>query len=406
MGDGADHFFIGRVQHIDGLATARGAPFAIHVQMDIGIGHAGFLRLSLLDGGRLIGLGARDQMDGAGSGARKAQSITFSGGTPMRLSRRTLFAASTLLAAPASLRAQPAFPNRPITVVVPNPPGGGTDFAARLFQEAMSQGLGQPVVVENRPGANGNLAINAVARAAPDGHTILLQYNGYHAGNPAMMKNLTWDPIKDLALVGMATMAPHAIIVAPSVPANNLQEFIAHARANPGKLNYASSGNGSIQHVGGVLFSRAIGAEMVHVPYRGAAPALQDVAGGRVELFITTPSSAIALVQGGRVKALAIASAQRAAGLPDVPTTAQAGLPGFTLDAWFGFAVPAATPRPIQERLNAVINAAAEQASVRERAQAGGAATKAMTLAELDALARREVEELGAVIRTAGITID
>ena len=324
----------------------------------------------------------------------------------MRFNRRSLLAASSLLTAPASLKAQPAFPNRPITVVVPNPPGGGTDFAARLFQEAMSQGLGQPVLVENRPGANGNLAINAVARAAPDGHTILLQYNGYHAGNPAMMKNLTWDPIKDLALVGMATMAPHAIIVAPTVPANNLQEFIAHARANPGKLNYASSGNGSIQHVGGVLFSRAIGAEMVHVPYRGAAPALQDVAGGRVELFITTPSSAIALVQGGRVKALAIASAQRAAGLPDVPTTAEAGLPGFTLDAWFGFAVPAATPKPIQERLNAVINAAAEQASVRERAQAGGATTKAMTLVELDRLARREVEELGAVIRAAGITID
>ena len=324
----------------------------------------------------------------------------------MRLTRRTLFAASTLLAAPASLRAQPAFPNRPITVVVPNPPGGGTDFAARLFQEAMSQGLGQPVVVENRPGANGNLAINAVARSAPDGHTILLQYNGYHAGNPAMMKNLTWDPIKDLALVGMATMAPHAIIVGPNVPANNLQEFIAHARANPGKLNYASSGNGSIQHVGGVLFSRAIGAEMVHVPYRGAAPALQDVAGGRVELFITTPSSAIALVQGGRVKALAIASAQRAAGLPDVPTTAEAGLPGFTLDAWFGFAVPAATPKPIQERLNAVISAASQQAGIRERAQAGGATTRAMTLTELDTLARREVEELGAVIRAAGITLD
>ncbi|MCE2921435.1 MAG: tripartite tricarboxylate transporter substrate binding protein, partial [Roseomonas sp.] len=211
----------------------------------------------------------------------------------MHLSRRTLFAAGSLLAAPASLKAQPAFPNRPITVLVPNPPGGGTDFAARLFQEAMSQGLGQPVVVENRPGANGNLAINAVARSAPDGHTILLQYNGYHAGNPAMMKNLTWDPIRDLALVGMATMAPHAVIVAPTVPANNLQEFIAHVRANPGRLNYASSGIGSIQHLGGVLFTRAIGAEMVHVPYRGAAPALQDVAGGRVEMFITTPSSAI-----------------------------------------------------------------------------------------------------------------
>ena len=126
----------------------------------------------------------------------------------MRLSRRTILASGAMLAAPASLRAQPAFPNRPVTVVVPNPPGGGTDFAARLFQEAMSQGLGQSVVVENRPGANGNLAINAVARSAPDGHTVLLQYNGYHAGNPAMMKNLTWDPIKDLTMVGMGTMAP------------------------------------------------------------------------------------------------------------------------------------------------------------------------------------------------------
>ena len=318
--------------------------------------------------------------------------------------RRTLLA--LLLALTAAGAAAQGYPNRGLRLVVPFPPGGVTDLVGRALAVRLAIELGQPVVVENRPGANGNLAINAVARSAPDGHTILLQYNGYHAGNPAMMKNLTWDPIKDLALVGMATMAPHAIIVAPTVPANTLQEFIAHARANPGKLNYASSGNGSIQHVGGVLFSRAIGAEMVHVPYRGAAPALQDVAGGRVELFITTPSSAIALVQGGRVKALAIASAQRAAGLPDVPTTAEAGLPGFTLDAWFGFAVPAATPKPIQERLNAVINAAAEQASVRERAQAGGATTKAMTLGELDTLARREVEELGAVIRGAGITLE
>jgi tripartite-type tricarboxylate transporter receptor subunit TctC len=177
-----------------------------------------------------------------------------------------------------------------------------------------------------------------------------------------MMQNLTWDPIRDLSLVGMATMAPHVILVAPNVPANTLAEFIAHARANPGKLNYASSGNGSIQHIGGVLFARAIGTEMVHVPYRGAAPALQDVAGGRVEMFITTPSSAVALIQGGRVKALAMASARRAPGLPDVPTTAEAGLPGFTLDAWFAFAAPAATPRAVQERLNAAIRALAETA--------------------------------------------
>lgn len=324
----------------------------------------------------------------------------------IRSTRRALLGAGAVLVAPAALRAQPAYPNRPVTVIVPNPPGGGSDFAARLFQEGLQAALGQPVVIENRPGANGNIAINAVARAAPDGHTLLLQYNGYHAGNPAMMQGLTWDPIRDLTIVGMATMAPHVILAAPNVPANNLQEFIAHARANPGKLNYASSGNGSIQHIGGVLFARAIGAEMVHVPYRGASPALQDVAGGRVEMFITTPSSAIALIQAGRVKALAMASARRAPGLPDVPTTAEAGLNGFTLDAWFAFAVPAATPRPVQERLNAAFRALAETPAIRQRAEQGGASTAAMTLEELDALARREVAELGAVIRSAGITIE
>ncbi len=324
----------------------------------------------------------------------------------IRLTRRFALGAAAAIAAPLPLRAQAAYPNRPISVIVPNPPGGGTDFAARLFQEGMQAALGQPVVIENRPGANGNIAINAVARAQPDGHTLLLQYNGYHAGNPAMMQNLTWDPVRDLSIVGMATMAPHVILVAPNVAATTLAEFIAYARANPGKLNYASSGNGSIQHIGGVLFARAIGAEMVHVPYRGAAPALQDVAGGRVEMFITTPSSAVSLIQGGRVKALAMASARRAPGLPDVPTTAEAGLPGFTLDAWFAFAVPAATPAPIQERLNAAIRGVAETASVRQRAEQAGASTAAMTLPELDALARREVAELGAVIRTAGIVIE
>jgi tripartite-type tricarboxylate transporter receptor subunit TctC len=324
----------------------------------------------------------------------------------IRTTRRALIGAGAALAMPGLAAAQPAFPTRPITVVVPNPPGGGTDFAARLFQEGLSAALGQPVVVENRPGANGNIAIAAVARAAPDGHTLLLQYNGYHAGNPAMMQNLTWDPIRDLSLVGMATMAPHVILVAPNVPANTLAEFIAHARANPGRLNYASSGNGSIQHIGGVLFARAIGAAMVHVPYRGAAPALQDVAGGRVEMFITTPSSAIALIQAGRVKALAMASARRAPGLPEVPTSAEAGLPGFTLDAWFAFAVPAATPAPVQERLNAAFRALADTPAIRQRAEQAGAATAAMTLPALDALARREVAELGAVIRAAGITLE
>lgn len=321
------------------------------------------------------------------------------------MKRRHLIATGAAL--PVAALAQPVWqPRGPITVIVPNPPGGGTDFAARLYVEGLSQALGVPVVIENRGGANGNIGINAAVRAAPDGQTLLLQYSGYHAGNPAMMRNLSWDPLRDLTPVGMATLAPHGIFVGPQVPANDLRTFIAWVRERREPINYASSGNGSIQHIAGVLFARALGVEMTHVPYRGAAPALQDVAGGRVELFITTPSSAIPLVQGGRVKALAMASATRSAGLPEVPTTAEAGLPGFTLDAWFAFFAPAGIPAAARERLNAELRRLADDPTIRSRAQAGGAATRAMTLAELDTLARREVEELGAVIRQAGITLE
>lgn len=297
-------------------------------------------------------------------------------------------------------------PSRPITVLVPNPPGGGTDFAARLYIEGLSRLLGQPVVIENRPGANGNLAIQAAARAVPDGHTILLQYSGYHAGNPAMMRNPGWDPNRDIIPLGMATLAPHVILVAPQLPATTLTEFIALVRERPGQMNYASSGQGSIQHIAGVLFIRAIGAEMVHVPYRGAAPALQDVVGGRVEMFITTPSSAVELVLAGRIRALAMASALRSPGLPAVPTTAEAGLPGFTVDAWFAFFGPAGMPEPVQARFNAALRELAADPALRARAEQAGATVAPMTIAELDTLARREVAELGAVIRAAGITIE
>ncbi|WP_207537523.1 Bug family tripartite tricarboxylate transporter substrate binding protein [Sabulicella rubraurantiaca] len=321
------------------------------------------------------------------------------------MKRRALVASA--LALPFAASAQPAWqPRGPITVIVPNPPGGGTDFAARLYVEGLSQALGVPVVVENRGGANGNIGILATVRAPADGHTLLLQYNGYHAGNPAMMSNLQWDPLRDLKPVGMATMAPHGIFVSPQVPSNTLREFITWAKERPGGINYASSGTGSIQHIAGVLFGRATGVEVTHVPYRGAAPALQDVAGGRIELFITTPSSAIALAQAGRVKALAIAGSARAAGLPDVPTTAEAGLPGFALDAWFAFFAPTGIPEAARQRLNAELRRLADDPTIRARAEAGGAATRAMTLAELDALAEREVRELGEVIRSAGITLD
>ena len=321
--------------------------------------------------------------------------------------RRSLLA--TALAAPLVIpgrgRAQ-SWPNRPITLVVPNPPGGGTDFAARLFQDALTRLLGVQLVIDNKPGANGNIAIQAVVRSAPDGHTLLMQYSGYHAGNPAMMRNLPWDPNRDLAPVGMADVAPHGIFVAPGLPVGSLAEFIAYARARPGQLNYSSSGNGSIQHIAGALFSRAIGVPMVHVPYRGAAPALQDVAGDRVEMLITTPSSAIGLAQAGKVKALAIASADRINALPEVPTTAEAGMPGFIIDAWFAVFAPAGTPPEIVQRLNQAMREAAATPDVQRRAEEGGVILRPLSVAEMDAVARREVEELGRTIRDAGITME
>jgi tripartite-type tricarboxylate transporter receptor subunit TctC len=221
-----------------------------------------------------------------------------------------------------------------------------------------------------------------------------------------MMANLTWDPVRDLQPLGMATVAPHGIFVSPNLPVNNLAELIALAKAQPGRINYASSGNGSIQHIAGALLAKTLGTEMVHVPYRGAAPALQDVAGGRVELFITTPSSAIGLAQAGRVKALAIASANRIPALPDVPTTAEAGLPGFIVDAWFAFFAPANTPMPIVERINAALRDATQDPGVRRRAEEGGVILRPLTVAEMDAVARREIEELGRTIRGANITLE
>ena len=316
---------------------------------------------------------------------------------------RRAFAAIAAVAAAPPLRAQTG---RPITVLVPNPPGGGTDFAARLFQDALSRALGTSVVIDNRPGANGNIAILAAVRAAPDGHTLLMQYSGYHAGNPAMMREPGWDPVRDLSPVGMATVAPHGVFVSPDLPVSTLAEFIAYAKDRPGRLNYASAGNGSIQHIAGALFGRAIGTQMAHVPYRGAAPALQDVAGGRVEMFITTPSSAIGLVRGGRLKALAIASDARISALPEVPTTAEAGLPGFVVDAWFAFFAPAGTPPQIVERINAALREATAQPDVRRRAEEGGVLLRPLTVAEMDAVARREIETLGRTIRENGITLE
>lgn len=319
--------------------------------------------------------------------------------------RRTFVVTAGIALTGHSARAQADWPSRPITLVVPNPPGGGTDFAARLFQQSLGQRLGQPIVIENRSGGNGNVGILAVARARPDGYTLLLQYSGYHGANAALTADAGWDPDRDLAAAGMATVSPHVIFCSRTLPVETLADLVAHVRKHPGQVTYASSGTGSIQNFAGLQLAQLVGAPMLHVPYRGAAPALQDVVAGRVDLFITTPSSAMGLLRGGQLRALAVASATRLPALPDLPTSAEAGLPGYVVDAWFGVFAPAGTPIPILQKINDALRSAASEPRVQEVAAEAGALLRPLMLAEMEAVARAEVVTLGRLVRQAGLRL-
>ena len=222
-----------------------------------------------------------------------------------------------------------AYPSRPVTIVIPVAAGGTTDIAGRALAKQLKDELGQPVVIDNKPGASGGIANSAVARANPDGYSLVLSYEGFHAGNPVMQKNLSWNPVTDFTPIAEVIRGPHLMLVPANSPAKTLREFIELAKQKPGKLNYGSSGNGSIQHLGAELLQLKTGTKMVHVPYGGAAPAMQDLLAGRIDLFITTPPTAMGHLEAGKLRALAITSEQRHPSLPNIPTTAEAGLPDF-----------------------------------------------------------------------------
>jgi tripartite-type tricarboxylate transporter receptor subunit TctC len=320
------------------------------------------------------------------------------------MNRRTVFTLS-LAALASSARAQQSWPDRPITMVVPAPPAGGTDLVARLYSDLLSQELGQQVIVDNKGGGNGNVGTAIVARAKPDGYTLLMQYSAYHSANPALIKTLNWVP-GDFAGVAMGAVAPHVIVIAKKVPADTLKDFIAYAKANPGKLNYGSVGQGSVPHLGGVLLNKAAGIDLVHIPYKGAGPATADLVAGQVELLVVTPPSVSAHIRSGTIKALALASDARHPAFPDIPTTAEAGLPGFILDGWFALFVPAGTPQPIIDRLNGAMRKIAKMDVTKERANQLGTVLKDWTPAEMDKFARSEVAAWGQVIRDNNITMD
>ena len=247
------------------------------------------------------------------------------------------------------------------------------------------------------------MLFRSVARAKPDGYTLLMQYSAYHSANPALIKDLNWKP-DDFTGVAMGAVAPHVIVIAKKVPADTLKDFIAYAKANKGKLNYASVGAGSVPHLGGVLLNKAAGLDLTHVPYKGAGPATADLVAGQVELMVVTPPSVSGHIRSGAVKALALASEQRHPSFPDIPTTAEAGLPGFTLDGWFALFAPAGTPQPIVDKVNAAMRKLAKSDSVKARANQLGTVLKDWSPAEMDKFAKSEVVVWGQVIRDNNIT--
>ena len=309
------------------------------------------------------------------------------------------------LALTGTLGQADSFPNKPVTLVVPNPPGGFVDASARRPSQPLTRVLLQPVVVDNKGGGSGNVAYGQVARAPADGYTLLTSYSAYHVGNPSLTPKLPWAQ-KDFAPVALITVATNIIAVNPSVPVNTLGEFIAYLKKNPGRLSYASQGNGSLSHIGTEMFKAQTGTSMVHIPYRGSGPAVQDVLSGQVQVFITTPPSVMSHVQVGKLKGLAVAGKARQSGLPQVPTTAEAGLKGFELEAWVGIFAPAGTPAEVVNKLTQSIRQALEQADTKKRADAAGIELRYQPPAALEALVKRETEFWAKTIKSAGITAD
>lgn len=322
--------------------------------------------------------------------------------------RRSLLGAA--LAAPGLARAQgPQYawvPQRPIRFVVPFPAGGGTDVAARILAERLTEGLGQPVIVENRTGSGGNIGMENVVRSPPDGHAIVMGTTGTLTINPHLYPALGFDPGRDLAPVSMAFTTDHVLIVHPAVAARTVQDFLALARERPRALSYGSAGSGSSTHMVTELFRLAAGVEVLHVPYRGSAPALNDTVAGNVQAMLDQLPSALPMIQGNRVRALAVTGPRRSRLLPELPTMAEIGLPAAEATSWGAVMAPSGTPAPAIERLNAVIRESLAEPGVQQRLAAAGADAVASTPAELAATMRSETEKWGRVVREARITVN
>lgn len=318
----------------------------------------------------------------------------------LRSSIRMLAAAS--LAAFAAAAAAQDWPAKPIRMIVPYPPGGGTDIVARILNEKLSPELGQPIVIDNKGGAGGSVGTEVAAHSPADGYTVLLTLSS-HTINPKLFPKLGYDVERDFTPVSLVTQIPQIVVANPSLPVNNIAELVAYLKANPGKVNYASVGIGSPGHVAGELFKLKTGTQMTHVPYKGGGPAVTDTIGGQVQLLFVSIPAALQFVKQGRLKALAVTSGKRSPSAPDVPTIAENGGPDVVVDSWYGVLVPSKTPAPIVAKLNAAMQKVLAMPDVKEKLFAQGAEAVWTSSADFDAMIRDELKKWDYVIREANI---
>jgi tripartite-type tricarboxylate transporter receptor subunit TctC len=322
----------------------------------------------------------------------------------MRLAAAILAATCALLAPPSF--AQGAYPQKPIRLIVPSPPGDGSDLMARAIGDKLTQALGQPIVVDNRQGAGGRVGTEAAAKAAPDGYTLIMGNAGSHGINAALYRDLPYDIERDFVAITQVMRAPNVLVINPSLPAKSVAEFIALLKGSPGKYSYGSGGNGSSAHFTAELFKSMAGVDIAHIPYKGATPALTDVIGGQVAMFMGNLPPAMGHIKAGRVRALAVTTAQRSSLVPDLPTIAEAGLPGFETVAWFGLFAPAGTAPEIVARLRDEVAKIVQQPDIRERIVTLGGEPVGNTPAEFAAIVRGDVAKWKGVAKAANIVAD
>jgi len=317
----------------------------------------------------------------------------------------TILLTILLCAAAAQAFAQ-GYPAKPLKMIIPYPPGGGNDTLGRLFAAKLGERLGQPVVVENRPGAGTLIGTELAAKSPPDGYTILLSSIATHALSPNLYSKVPYDPVKDFAPITLLGIAPTVLVVPADLPAKDLAELVAAAKAKPGGLAYASGGNGTPPHINGEVFKAVAGVDLLHVPYKGGGPALVDLIAGRVQVMLDTAASATPHVRSGKLRALAITGAKRSAEYPDIPTFAEAGLPGYDTNAWYSMHAPAGTPPDVVRRLNAELVASLKDPDVQARFKQLATEPVGNTPEEFAAFVKAELDKYARVIKSAGIRLD